>query len=78
VKATMPRLSVEATLTLNELEIAVLEHFAGYDPRLLVAEISGRFTEEQVKQVFQSMRSELAIVQKRATEARMHLFPQWP
>jgi hypothetical protein len=76
MKATMPRLSVEATLTLNEKEIAVLEHLAGYDPETLVREVTGRFTAAEVSDVFASLRSELGKVKLAAESARTSLFPR--
>lgn len=75
----MPKLSVEATLTMDEEEIAILHHISSYDRPATIAAFrsvfGSTFTDGQYSKFLDSARTATSKIKSAAVESRKHLFP---
>lgn len=72
----MPKIHVEATLTLNEKEVKVLAHMLSYGPAKRVHVLTGgsNYSVEDYELVFASMQQALGQIINAAEEAAKKVF----
>lgn len=83
IKSGMPRLSVEATLTLDEKSVAMLHHLCSYErggPGGTISHIravcGSRFTDEEWTQLLDGLRNATKRVMVAAEDSRKNLFEE--
>lgn len=71
----MPKVHVEATLTLNERELKILAHVFSYAlAKKVWNDMTREYSEKELDEVFSSMRDELGKVITAAEEAAKRVF----